>query len=241
MVDRLIDCRLLISHPLPNLSQPILSLSIHTIHSTNPQIPDAKLLTDVGTEITFQLPFSGSGLFVGLFEYLDANSEQLGVRSYGMGVTSMEEVFIKVAEGTKTQATAAAGKTSLTEKKVQEVAARRLSQEGGGVNANGSINKDGDLEAGVGLMPQALPLSQSAAPDFDKIDHKHVMQYFFRHMAAMLRKRALYFIRQPQPQTPHPPAHPPSHTPSHLPPHHNMFSHPLINTTTTLHRAYAFA
>ena len=155
------------------------------------QIPDAKLLTDVGTEITFQLPFTGSGFFVGLFEYLDANSEQLGVRSYGMGVTSMEEVFIKVAEGTKTQATALAGKASLVESKV---AARRLSQEGATNLPNGSINKDGDMEAGVGLMPQAPSMGENA-PDFDKIDHKQVVQYFFRHMAAMLRKRALYFIR----------------------------------------------
>ena len=78
-------------HHLPSHTPSHLPLS-----PLSPQIPDAKLLTDVGTEITFQLPFTGSGFFVGLFEYLDANSEQLGVRSYGMGVTSMEEVFIKV-------------------------------------------------------------------------------------------------------------------------------------------------
>ena len=81
-----------LTHPHP----PSPTLTPPPLNSYLLQIPDAKLLTDVGTEITFQLPFSGSGQFVGLFEYLDANSEQLGVRSYGMGVTSMEEVFIKV-------------------------------------------------------------------------------------------------------------------------------------------------
>ena len=79
---------------------------------------------------------------------------------------------------------------------MQEVAARRLSQEGNN-HPGASINKvlDGDMEAATGLVPQAPPHEQNTSPDFDKIDHKQVFQYFLRHMAAMLRKRALYFIR----------------------------------------------
>ena len=75
------------------------------------------------------------------------------------------------------------------------MAARRLSQEGN-VPPDGSIIKIGDMETGPESIPQpALPTSFDPSPDFDKIDQKQVIQYFLRHMAAMLRKRALYFVR----------------------------------------------
>jgi ATP-binding cassette, subfamily A (ABC1), member 3 len=46
-------------------------------------IPAATLLTNVGTELTFQLPFNSSEKFQPLFEHMDANEESLGVQSYG--------------------------------------------------------------------------------------------------------------------------------------------------------------
>ena len=46
-------------------------------------IPTATLLTNVGTELTFQLPFNSSENFQPLFEHMDANEESLGVQSYG--------------------------------------------------------------------------------------------------------------------------------------------------------------
>ena len=61
------------------------------------RIPDCKFLTDVGTEMVVQLPFTSSSKFAALFEALDQNDKQLGVRSYGMSVTTLEEVFINVA------------------------------------------------------------------------------------------------------------------------------------------------
>jgi hypothetical protein len=108
-------------------------------------IPQATLLTNVGTELTFQLPFNSSESFQPLFEHMDANEESLGVQSYGnttaqschslhltfmpppspslssciyfcaytgMSVTTLEEVFIKVAHFTNTQAEAEAGRMS---------------------------------------------------------------------------------------------------------------------------------
>ena len=74
-------------------------------------IPEAKLLTDAGAEISFQLPLTSSANFQPMFDYLDDNGESsLGVRSYGMSVTTLEEVFIKVAEGTANQLTAEEGR-----------------------------------------------------------------------------------------------------------------------------------
>lgn len=80
-------------------------------------IPDSNMLTDVGTEITFQLPLAAASVFPKMFADLDNHLEQLGVRSYGMSVTTLEEVFIKIAHGTSTNAAAAAGLKLLTEEK----------------------------------------------------------------------------------------------------------------------------
>eukprot|EP01036_Dinobryon_divergens_P035789 gene35789-46440_t len=77
-------------------------------------IPDAKLLTDVGTEISFQLPFNASSKFQKLFEAFDTSLDELGLRSYGMSVTTLEEVFLKVAEGTSTLVAAEKGRGTST-------------------------------------------------------------------------------------------------------------------------------
>ncbi|CAK4359342.1 unnamed protein product [Aphanomyces euteiches] len=59
---------------------------------------DTKVLSNVGTEISFQLPLDGSHLFAKMFAALDDKLDDLGVLSYGISVSTLEEVFIKVAE-----------------------------------------------------------------------------------------------------------------------------------------------
>lgn len=68
------------------------------VHSV---IPDAKLLTNVGTEVTVELPFASSQLFEILFCKFDEDLQDLGIHSYGMSVTTLKEVFLKVASGFK--------------------------------------------------------------------------------------------------------------------------------------------
>mmetsp|Transcript_7608 Transcript_7608/g.12112 ORF Transcript_7608/g.12112 Transcript_7608/m.12112 type:complete len:1794 (-) Transcript_7608:303-5684(-) len=59
-------------------------------------VPKCKVLSDVAGEISFQLPFSDSGKFPEIFDELDENKEKWGVNSYGVSVTTLEEVFLKV-------------------------------------------------------------------------------------------------------------------------------------------------
>ncbi|DAZ97518.1 TPA: hypothetical protein N0F65_009786 [Lagenidium giganteum] len=61
-------------------------------------VPNARVLSHVGSEIAFQLPLEASTAFATMFESLDQGLGDLGVLSYGVSVTTMEEVFIKVAE-----------------------------------------------------------------------------------------------------------------------------------------------
>eukprot|EP00299_Pterocystis_sp_00344_P020338 c9979_g1_i1.p1 GENE.c9979_g1_i1~~c9979_g1_i1.p1 ORF type:complete len:1406 (+),score=313.41 c9979_g1_i1:2-4219(+) len=62
-------------------------------------VPGAKLLSDVGTELTFQLPVAESGKFASLFSKFDERGDHYGVQEYGVSITTMEEIFIRVARG----------------------------------------------------------------------------------------------------------------------------------------------
>jgi hypothetical protein len=48
--------------------------------------------------MTFQLPTESSSLFKDFFNELDNNLDNLGIRSYGVGINTLEEVFLKIAE-----------------------------------------------------------------------------------------------------------------------------------------------
>lgn len=63
-------------------------------------IPDAEILSSVGAEQTFRLPFSASHCFMNLFTELDKAKSRLGIAEYGISVTTLEEVFIRVGKNT---------------------------------------------------------------------------------------------------------------------------------------------
>jgi hypothetical protein len=85
----------------------------------------AVLTSDVGAELTcvcaglvsntcsicqltyrhrYILPKSESPRFAKLFDELEVESQHLGIQSYGVSVTTMEEVFLRVGSGESTQA-----------------------------------------------------------------------------------------------------------------------------------------
>ena len=61
-------------------------------------IPQAESLSDVGAEQSFRLPFSASNQFVSMFASLDGKRDELAIAEYGISVTTLEEVFIRVGE-----------------------------------------------------------------------------------------------------------------------------------------------
>lgn len=66
-------------------------------------VPEAICLSDIAAEIAFQLPLSQIAKFNQLFTNLDNNLENLQVSSYGISITTLEEVFLKVSEGLENQ------------------------------------------------------------------------------------------------------------------------------------------
>ncbi|XP_062404777.1 phospholipid-transporting ATPase ABCA1-like [Sardina pilchardus] len=63
-------------------------------------VPGARLVEDLGHEITFVLPYASAkdGAFVDLFHEMDDRLAELGISSYGVSDTTLEEIFLKVAE-----------------------------------------------------------------------------------------------------------------------------------------------
>ena len=55
-------------------------------------VPQAEMLNDVGSELSFRLPFEATSRFVELFSELDANKLALNIAQYGISVTTLEEV-----------------------------------------------------------------------------------------------------------------------------------------------------
>jgi len=62
-------------------------------------IPGAIKLSEVSSEISYQLPNAAVGKFKNFFIEMDEKKNDLEIKSYGIGVTTLEEVFIKVGDG----------------------------------------------------------------------------------------------------------------------------------------------
>jgi len=62
-------------------------------------VPEATLLSDVTSETTYQLPIRASDRFPGLFRALDSNVDSGQISTYGVSITTMDEVFLCVARG----------------------------------------------------------------------------------------------------------------------------------------------
>ena len=58
-------------------------------------------MQEVSTDITYQLPYWSSSKFSKFFEKLDSQKEKLGISSYGVSLTTLEEVFLKIGHGTE--------------------------------------------------------------------------------------------------------------------------------------------
>ncbi len=56
-------------------------------------------LSEVSSEITYQIPTSLSYKFKDFFVSFDQDLDKLDIRSYGISVTTLEEVFLRVGDG----------------------------------------------------------------------------------------------------------------------------------------------
>ena len=61
-------------------------------------VPQAIPLSSAGGEMSFQLPSSEKAVFAQLFQELEGKLDDLHIGSYGVSMTTLEEVFLKLAD-----------------------------------------------------------------------------------------------------------------------------------------------
>ena len=64
--------------------------------------PEVKKLSEVSSEITYQIPTSLSHKFKDFFTKFENDMDLLDIREYGVSVTTLEEVFLRVSNGDDT-------------------------------------------------------------------------------------------------------------------------------------------
>ena len=82
-------------------SQPDISRSIHKY------IPDARLLSAAGGELSYRLPLTSVRAFPALFKSIDRKKRTLGIGSYGISMTTLEEVFMRISHKQEEETAAA--------------------------------------------------------------------------------------------------------------------------------------
>lgn len=64
-------------------------------------VPEALTVSKVGKERNYRLPFASASKFVDMFREIDRRKSELGVAGYGVSVTTLEEVFLRVGHGSE--------------------------------------------------------------------------------------------------------------------------------------------
>uniref|UniRef100_A0A671M5I8 P-type phospholipid transporter n=1 Tax=Sinocyclocheilus anshuiensis TaxID=1608454 RepID=A0A671M5I8_9TELE len=79
--------------------------SSSTVSFVKKHVPAARMVEDLGHEITYVLPYESAkdGAFVELFHDMDDRLADLCISSYGVSDTTLEEIFLKVAEDSGSQ------------------------------------------------------------------------------------------------------------------------------------------
>ena len=165
-------------------------------------VPTASIATSVAAELSVRLPLSSSSLFPTMLEDLDAAKGSLRIASYGISVTSIEDVFLRIANqqdlsssnvgagavgfaptgGASGSADASAGPRSAFEAMADHPPGKGRAVE---IEMPSALRKDAGL-GGMGGVEAVRAAGRAEARGWG---------VFFRHLSALLRKRAQYATR----------------------------------------------
>jgi ATP-binding cassette, subfamily A (ABC1), member 3 len=59
------------------------------------RVTNAKMENAAGAEVSYSLPDEESNRFEALFSELETSKTKMGIETYGVSITTMEEVFLK--------------------------------------------------------------------------------------------------------------------------------------------------
>ena len=137
-------------------------------------------LSEVSSEITFQIPQNESEKFQDFFTELDNSLKTLRIKSYGVGVTTLEEVFLRVGRDEEESRIESVGPGSNNSKEEEN---NKENNETMSKHSKRSINKSDD---------------DSNSEEYS-IAEKHevgTFNLFWLHFGALFVKRWLISLRQ---------------------------------------------
>jgi ATP-binding cassette, subfamily A (ABC1), member 3 len=138
-------------------------------------VPDATLLSDVGSEIIYHLPLKAAPSFASLFRKIEDQIETGAITSYGVSITTLNEVFVLVTKGF----------------------VPGMSNEG--MDSLHLLRNSADQPDSTELSPNLsegwADLSTKSVDDAKDLIDFDDNRLFMRHMIALMKKRGLYFRR----------------------------------------------
>ena len=130
-------------------------------------LPESKVFNTASAEILFEIPMESTHKFKAFFEELDENLQKLNVETYGISVTTLEEVFIRVSRG----------------------------DEGGTQEHRKSLHIAEPVEAEP--IPKAEKFDSEIlnSDEFNIAEHRVKGILFFSHFMALIKKRYIFSKR----------------------------------------------
>ncbi|KAL4478578.1 hypothetical protein ABPG74_006813 [Tetrahymena malaccensis] len=167
-------------------SQPIIDL-------VRKHVNTAEVLSDVSAEVVLQLRNEQASKFPDLFLELDNSFQKLSIQTYGISITTLEEVFLKVAH---------LKQEKIKEQKMKEQLNEQLKDKNNSkniyLNDHNSQNGNSDIESQQNKNQKIS--SENNADEIDNFDLNQVritktFEKFSYHMRALTVKRIISFKR----------------------------------------------
>ena len=168
------------------------------------RIPSAIKLSEVSSEVTYQIPQNESNRFEEFFTDLDASLERLKIKSYGVGVTTLEEVFLRVGKEDE-ESRPSLNHTENPQNKPTLRRRQNLDEEDDEINEGGEetenqkmIHKKTSEENSYGSINDSSRGRDTTDVEDYSIAESYETSVFWPHFYALIVKRLIVSFRQPK-------------------------------------------
>lgn len=142
-------------------------------------VREASVLSEVGSELSYQLPLSAAPAFAAMFAELDTLVEQGAISCYGVSITTLNEVFLLVTRGeTIGKQAVISSSRSLGSSSLDGASLPN------NFSSNDRLGNVDEVSVASGALARSKPYSDL-----------EIEGLFARHVVALLKKRASYFRR----------------------------------------------
>mmetsp|Transcript_26423 Transcript_26423/g.39214 ORF Transcript_26423/g.39214 Transcript_26423/m.39214 type:complete len:1955 (+) Transcript_26423:136-6000(+) len=158
-------------------------------------VPQAEPLSLVGAEQSYRLPFSATPVFVDMFTEMDQKKSTLGIAEYGISVTTLEEVFIRVGKNTEDIVERESIVGFVEERKRSGSAQSKdalQDKENGSAESPQKVNSSGDNDVMSPIVSAEKSVTTDKYAGVGSLETDTDSAVFFKHFRALFLKRVIY-------------------------------------------------